>query len=205
MLALETSTEACSAALYYQDTLYTRDIVAPRQHASLILNMCQELLSEAGIVPSQLFAVAFGCGPGSFTGVRIAAAAAQGIAAGQNLPVLPVSSLQALAQTTYSKTNAQKVIAGIDARMNEVYLGKFILENNIMTLIETEILISVEKAAEIRSQHQDWHCAGSAFEKSNMTFPLASAIMPIALHDWQANKFVSAEKAFPVYLRNKVT
>jgi tRNA threonylcarbamoyladenosine biosynthesis protein TsaB len=203
ILAVETATEACSAALYHDGKIASRFTVAPRQHAALILTQCDELLREMNILSSQLSAVAFGCGPGSFTGVRIAAAVAQGIAIAHDLPVISVSSLQALAQAAFLELGKEKVIAGMDARMQEIYTGRFIVQDNIMQLIDQEVVISPEKL-KAPDVSEDWFYAGFAFQQENIIFPSAGAVIAIALQHWQENKIILPEKALPVYLRNKV-
>lgn len=124
ILAFETATEACSVALWLDGELRERHAIAPRQHAQLALLWADSLLAEAGIARSALDAIAVGRGPGAFTGVRLAIATAQGIALALDLPVLPVSTLAALAQGAPANS-AQPIIAAIDARMGEVYLGTF--------------------------------------------------------------------------------
>ena len=98
ILAIDTATEACSAALHSNGMTTTKYEVAPRKHAELILTMVDELLSESGLLLTQLDALAFGCGPGAFTGIRIATGIVQGLAMSADLPVVPVSTLAALAQ-----------------------------------------------------------------------------------------------------------
>lgn len=211
ILAVETATEACSAALYHRGKILSRYIIAPQRHVSLILPMCNELLREAKLSPAELSAVAFGQGPGSFTGVRIAAAVTQGIAVAHDLPVIAVSSLQALAQAAFIKCGTENIIAGMDARMGEVYLGKFILEQSlkIMHLIDKEIMISVEEVKNLKSKLElesksNWFYAGSAFQTESIFFPSAEAIIPIALYYWHENKILAPERALPVYLRNNI-
>lgn len=124
ILAFETATEACSVALWLDGELHERHAIAPRQHAQLVLVWADALLAEAGIARSALDAIAVGRGPGAFTGVRLAIATAQGIALALDLPVLPVSTLAVLAQGA-PISNDRPIIAAIDARMGEVYLGTF--------------------------------------------------------------------------------
>lgn len=199
ILGIETSTEACSAALYCNGEVTFRYKVAPREHAALILTMCDELLKEADVVPSKLSAVAFGRGPGSFTGVRIAACVAQGIAIAHDVGVLPVSTLKILAQTAYLKLKAKKVLAGIDARMNEIYFGAFSLREESMVPTDNEVVAPREKLA--IPSGEEWVSVGSAFQKTEILYPSAEALIPLALK----NKPVAPEWAQPVYLRDNVT
>lgn len=122
ILAIETATEACSAALLCDDDVVERYEVAPRKHNELILPMCESVLAECSISLKQLDAIAFGCGPGAFTGVRIAAGVTQGIAYAHDLPVALVSTLANLAQQAMvADVGRECVLPAIDARMNEIY------------------------------------------------------------------------------------
>ena len=121
ILAIETSSAACSAALSVDGEVVERDALAPRQHAALILPMIESLLAESGCAVGELDAIAFGRGPGSFTGVRIAASIVQGIAFAADLPVIPVSTLAALAFGAMRESSVPRVIAALDARREEVY------------------------------------------------------------------------------------
>ncbi|GAB4353090.1 MAG: hypothetical protein Kow0060_03270 [Methylohalobius crimeensis] len=123
ILAIETATEACSAALYLDGVVEERFQVAPRRHTHLILPMAEALLAEAGLTLSALDGLAFGRGPGSFTGLRIAAGVIQGLAFGADLPVVPVSTLAALAWQVFDEGAADCALAALDARMGEVYWG----------------------------------------------------------------------------------
>lgn len=132
LLALETATEHCSVALLRSAVdgsheVLVRRLHAPRQQTELILPMIDEVLAESGLRLNQLDGLAYSRGPGAFTGVRIAAAVAQGLALGADLGVVPVSSLQALAQGAWRATGAEAVLASFDARMQEVYAGAFLL------------------------------------------------------------------------------
>ena len=147
ILAIDTSTEACSCALGNAQSSIFRYTDVPRKHAEKVLPMVDELMSEAGINRTQLSAIAFGRGPGAFTGLRIAASAVQGLAFALDLPVVPISSLQALAQRAYREFSDQltfnKVIAAIDARMGEIYWGTFSVgDQQLMLPIDTEHLTS---------------------------------------------------------------
>lgn len=124
VLAFETATEVCSVALWLDGELHERHAIAPRQHAQLVLVWADALLAEAGIARGALDAIAVGRGPGAFTGVRLAIATAQGIALALDRPVLPVSTLAVLAQGAPIGSD-RAIIAAIDARMGEVYLGMF--------------------------------------------------------------------------------
>src|SRR5437762_3413401 len=123
ILAIETSTDACSVALYTPKQTYSLFEVQPQAHAQLLLGMVDNVRRQAGIELKELSAFAFGRGPGSFTGVRIAASVVQGLAFGVNKPIIPVSSLQALAQQAYNKSKSPNIIAMLDARMHEIYCG----------------------------------------------------------------------------------
>ncbi len=125
VLAIETATEACSAALLLEDELIERFEVAPRRHTGLILPMVEGLLAEAGLKIKELDALAFGRGPGAFTGVRIAAGVVQGLALGAGLSVVPVSTLAALALEALDELKKDYALVALDARMGEVYWGVY--------------------------------------------------------------------------------
>jgi tRNA threonylcarbamoyladenosine biosynthesis protein TsaB len=125
LLALDTATEACSAAVWVDGTVLERYELAPRRHAALILPMIEAVLAEANLSPLQLDAIAFGRGPGAFTGVRIAVGIAQGIAFAADLPVIPISTLAALALGAAQETGYSRIAAALDARMGEVYWGVY--------------------------------------------------------------------------------
>ena len=120
LLAIETATDACSCALDIDGESRWRYQLAPRQHAELLLPMVSELLDEAAVAMRDLDGVAFGRGPGSFTGVRIAASVVQGLAFGADLPVAGVSSLRALAEGVRREYGEEAVLSAFDARMSEV-------------------------------------------------------------------------------------
>jgi len=215
ILAFDTSTEACSCALYIDGEIEERSVIAPRKHAALILTMIDELLSAAGLKASQLDLLAFGRGPGNFTGLRIACGVAQGIAFGVDIPVAPISSLATLAQAAQSKN----VLAVIDARMAEIYYGFYLIDNQgIMRCNGPEIVcapdnITVPNAGQWFGVGTGWATYGEQLSRllgerlqnyEADKYPQARAMMPLALTAFKDGQLVSAENALPVYLRNKV-
>lgn len=220
LLTLDTSTEACSCALYLDGEILERSVIAPRQHTSLILPMIDELLTEADLKPTQLDGLAFGRGPGSFTGLRIACGVAQGIAFAADIAVAPISCLAALAQAAYLEKQADKVLAVIDARMKEVYVGYYLIdkEKEIMRIVNEERVCTSEQVNLPNSG--GWYGVGSGwnnyadqliaklgevvFDYQGDRYPQARAMVPLALVAFQAGQVVSAEEALPVYLRNQV-
>jgi len=134
ILAIETATEACSAALAIGKKITTRFTLAPREHTKLILTMMDEVLEEADVKLTQVDAIAFSRGPGAFTGVRIAAAVAHGVALSMDKKILPISTLAAIAQQMQQEQGAEHCLAAIDARMGEVYWGRYSVEKGFMTL-----------------------------------------------------------------------
>jgi tRNA threonylcarbamoyladenosine biosynthesis protein TsaB len=216
LLAIDTATEACSAALWLQGEVLCRYQVAPRGHTDLILPMVSELLADAGITLGQLDGLAFGRGPGSFTGVRITLGIAQGLAFGADLPLLGVSNLQALAQGAHRQSGCERALAAIDARMGEVYVGGFRLHQGVMVVEEEEQVLA--PADYLACTPSSWEQgAGSGFVTypelaarvgqrcEAVPFPEARDMLPRALQALQAGEGVAAADARPVYLRDKVT
>src|SRR3990167_5173497 len=203
ILSFDTATDACSAALLVGDNVFSRFEIAPRQHAKLLLPMIQDLLQEAKINLSDIDVIAFGCGPGSFMGVRLATGIAQGLAFGLQIPVIPVSTLQVIAQTAYEKTRAQKIVAGWDARMHEIYWGFYVCDDNgLMQAQQEDALCTLEKI-----DKDAFSAVGSAFAGnifSDDTYPDAKAMLAIALSKYLRNEIVSPENAHPHYLRHHV-
>lgn len=148
-LALDASTEACSVALQVNGKTFSRYELCPQSHSLHLLPMIDAVLHEAGIKLAELDGLIFGQGPGSFTGVRIGVGVAQGLAFSASLPVVGVSSLQAMAQLAYIKHGKKQVLAAIDARMSEVYNGYFVLdEHNVMQAQQDESVTPPEQLKE---------------------------------------------------------
>ncbi|WP_198341881.1 tRNA (adenosine(37)-N6)-threonylcarbamoyltransferase complex dimerization subunit type 1 TsaB [Oceanisphaera avium] len=217
ILAIDTATEACSAALCQQGEVLTRYSIAPRGHTDLILPMVAQLLADAELTLAQLDAIAFAQGPGSFTGVRITLGVAQGLAYGADLALLGVSNLQALAQGAYRVSGAETVLSAIDARMSEIYIGGFVVKGDVMQSTDQEQVSTPNDWLE-HSGTSSWAVGvGSGFvtypalkEKvasvcEALPYPEAQDLLPQALQHWQQGKGVSAALAQPVYLRDKVT
>ena len=158
LLAFETATEACSVAVHVDGEVRERFEIAPRRHAELALPWADALLAEAGIARAQLDAIAVGRGPGAFTGVRLAIAIAQGIALALDRPVVAVSTLAALAM----RAGGERRIAAIDARLGEVYLGRFALQpdGGLRALGEEAV---VAPSAATLPDGDGWHGAGTGF------------------------------------------
>ncbi len=220
ILAIETSTQACSAALLCRGEIQQRYQVAPRGHGDLILTMIDELMAEAGLSPSQLSAVAFGRGPGAFTGVRIATSVAQGIAFGADLPVVPVSSLAALAQAGFRHKGYQAILCAVDARMGEVYWGAYQIKQGVVSLLSDEIVCRPEFVPERLEVDVQWHGMGNGWQvyadslTDRFSLPIndddmawlarAEEVAVLAQHAVERGETVSAEQAIPVYLRDNV-
>lgn len=218
ILAIDTATEACSAALWQNGELLSRYQVAPRGHTDLILPMVAELLAEGELSLNQLDGLAFGRGPGSFTGVRITLGVAQGLAYGADLPLLGVSNLQALAQGAHRACGGERVLAAIDARMGEIYVGAYRLEQGVMVGTDEEQVLAPAQFLDSSADSDRWQLGvGSAFvtyaELINrvegrceaVPFPEARDLLPLALELWRGGLGVAAADARPVYLRDKVT
>lgn len=219
LIAIETSAEACSAALWSDGAVIERFELAPRGHSALILPMLDEVLAEGGVSRSSLDAVAFGRGPGSFTGVRIAAGVIQGIAYGLDLPVVPVSSLAVLAQGVMRETGARQVLAAFDARMSEVYWAACRMgDDGLMAIQGGEVLCA--PAGIPVPGNGGWCGAGSGWGtyESELAAALGDKVEGwdpnaqchaadaaiIAARRFADGRAVAADQALPVYLRDKV-
>lgn len=219
LLSLETSTEACSAALYLDGETQERFQIAPQQHNKLILPMIESLLSEAGLKLQDMDALAFGRGPGSFTGVRIAAGVVQGLAFGADLAIAPVSTLAAMAQEAFAEMPDGFAFPCIDARMGEVYWGVYRRDaEGFAELVGAE---AVTDAGEVLFPEEAvGHGIGSGWGTYETVlteklgglfagilldrFPRAAFIARLGAEVFRRGGCVSAENAQPVYLRDKV-
>lgn len=214
ILALETSTEYCSVALWQDGNISSRSELAGQRHSEMLIAMLDEVLREADIRLAQLDGIAFGAGPGSFTGVRIACGVAQGLALGADLPVAGVCTLQALAQAS----GHDKVIAALDARMNEIYHAVYEKQGEEWTVVCAPNLCLPQQAGQIEGS--GWFGAGSGFAAHGAALqeryagqlagsdvqliPNAVAIAQLAVLQFSAGRGGDAAQAMPLYLRDKV-
>ena len=220
-LAMDTSTEGCSVALSGSNEVYANFIVSRREHTQRILPMVDGLLQEANVSLNEVSALVYGRGPGSFTGVRIGIGIAQGLAFGAELPMIGVSTLQAMAQQAYVQQGATRVLAAIDARMGEVYWGEYQLnDQQLMVLIGEEQVLPPAAVLELYADKLDqtmiavgtgWQAYPELNQAFNLTdevavlFPHSEFMLPQALAQFLNGQWVAADKATPVYLRDKVT
>ena len=217
VLALDTSTEACSAALLADGELRMRFEVTERSHADLILPMVDALLAEAGLALRDLDGLAFGRGPGGFTGLRIAAGVVQGLALGAGLRVAPVSSLAAVAEQVAAGTSDGVLVCN-DARMGEIYWGVYrAAANRGMEALAPE-RVSAPDCVTVEP-HLAAHLAGNALQRHpglrnrlvraglrfhDGIYPRADAVARLGALELAAGRGVAADQALPVYVRDEV-
>jgi tRNA threonylcarbamoyladenosine biosynthesis protein TsaB len=225
ILAIDTATENCSAALLINGQLTVREELLKRGHAERILPMVEELLRTADVALRALSAVAFGCGPGAFTGVRLAASVTQGLAFGADLPVVPISDLRALAQRVLDDESlAERVLVCNDARMHEVYSGSFARGAAGLAVAVDEERLSRPDAVPLPKHWSGasgsaLFAAGSGFaaypelraavgsvvrDIREGLWPRAAEIARLAVSEVEAGRALTAAEALPVYLRDNV-
>lgn len=220
ILALDTSTDACSVALALDGDVHQDFRVIPRQHTKQLLPMVQDMLQAHGVQVADLDAIAVGRGPGSFAGIRIATGAAQGLAFAAELPMLPVSTLAAMALSIHRATGAEQIVTALDARMDEIYCCAYRIENGLPERLMPETVCApgaLELPAGI--EIESWTVGGSgwcylssmsdAVQQSvqvveDAVYPAAAEIVTLARHDWDAGNTIAPEDALPVYLRDEV-
>jgi len=214
ILALETSTEYCSVALWQDGVVTEHCELVGQKHSEVLIEMLDILLREAGVKLAQLDGIAFGMGPGSFTGARIACGVAQGLALGAGLPVVGVCTLQALAQAS----GHDKVIAALDARMGEVYHATYEKRDGEWVTVCEPSLCLPQAVPQVAGSA--WFGAGNGFAVHHavlnecyagqlagsdaQAMPQASAITVLAASRFAAGQGVDAAQAMPLYLRDKV-
>jgi len=218
ILALDTCTESCSAALLYKGKLFERVEMTQRGHSDLILGMMDELFKQAKTTISVIDAVAFGRGPGSFTGVRVGVGVAQGIAFARDIPVIPISTLRAVAQDAADKLDIDHIAVAMDARMGEIYCASYQRKNGIVELIGSERVCPPEQFKP--NTEQQWVGVGTGWGEYDTVlrdnfadnladvavkhYPTASVMITLANLEVKAGRLLPAEQALPVYLRDNV-
>jgi tRNA threonylcarbamoyladenosine biosynthesis protein TsaB len=223
LLAIDTSTEACSVALYDGVRLCEHAVDAPREHVQRILPMIDAVLAENTCTLRDMDAIAFARGPGSFTGLRICLGIVQGLAYGANLPVLPVSTLAAIAQTLVDSrgiNSGDYICSAIDARMDEIYCGWFCVGDDGLVKAASDEIVCKPEAMPLIDIPATQRCYGagtgwrygerlpreqiSRAEIDADVLPRASAVARLALIEWNNGVRLTANEAQPVYLRNEV-
>lgn len=218
LLVLDASCGYCSVSLIRDEQAFHLTELQPRRHAQRLLPMVDEILSANAVPRSQLDGIAFGCGPGSFTGIRIAISVAQGIALGLDLPVYGFSSLQIVAQQALGRTRADRVMAIMDAHMGEVFWGEFlrsgdlalpcgiervgspVICHEILTLFSGAIVgngIAVAGVLATVPESGKQDIVGDCE-------PLAEFAVPVVRRAWEQGEFAGADQCSPVYLRDSV-
>lgn len=223
ILAIDSSNTTCSLALYNEGVIYTQENHEQRQHAKCLLPMLEHLMQESNLNQKDLNAVAFSRGPGSFTGLRISAAFTQGIAYGLSIPIIAISSLQALAQQLTNINAEFTIVASIDARMQEVYYGFFTIKNGIAVPVSQEKCAVREKMySDIKMYFQEnkntsMIALGDGWPQMKDAFPddirnliheyhpqvtcRAREVITIAVKEFNDGNIAPAEAALPNYLR----
>lgn len=219
IIALETTTEACSAALNIDGRVIERYRMAPREHNRIILPMIRELLDEAGLALREIDAIAFGRGPGSFTGVRIAAGVAQGLALSRELPLIPISTLAALSLEALEENPDATALAAIDARIGEVYFGSFRVKmGDVLEPIDPEVVILPDMVRTSSSGDRIGTGSGWMSYRNELAaalgqpdimilvdrYPKASSIVRLAAPEFRMGHLMDPAAIEPVYLRNEV-
>jgi len=222
ILALDTCTESCSAALLYKGEVFECIEMTQRGHSELILGMMDNVFSQAGVSISAVDALAFGRGPGSFTGVRVAVGVAQGIAFARDIPVIPISSLAAVAQGAADELDIDHLAVAMDARMGEIYCASYRRENGLVKLVDHERVCPPQDFSAASGLYSSllWSGIGTGWREydailrecfinhlaqvSTEHYPRGRAIIKLAKVEAEAGRLLPAEQAVPVYLRNNV-
>ncbi|MBW6390851.1 tRNA (adenosine(37)-N6)-threonylcarbamoyltransferase complex dimerization subunit type 1 TsaB [Billgrantia antri] len=225
LLALDASSSACSAALLIQrgggePRLVSRFALTPREHTRRLLPMVDEVLAEAGVTVAELDAVSYGRGPGSFTGLRIAAGTAQGLAYGLDLPLLGVSTLEALALAAHRRHGVEYVVTAMDARMGEIYVAAWRCHDGAVEALREEAVMPPQRLQlPEMAERVGWYGIGSGWSlwekmptevQSSVTQrdveaePAAEEMVLLAARDHAQGIRPAAHESQPIYLRDQV-
>lgn len=224
LLALDTSSIACSVALRMESDVFERHAVLPREHTRLLIPMIEEVLNEAGTNLRALDAVVLGNGPGSFIGLRIAASVAQGLCYGTGLKMVPISSLAAVANESLQVSSADHVVVAEDAHMNEVYLACFRRGGDGLPLPEMDAFLQpIERIAPLATRQDAgpsrWHAAGAGWERYpellaknedllagviDVSVPRARYLLDLGQQSFLEGRAIDPEALVPAYVRTRV-
>lgn len=219
LLALDTSSDACSVALAVGDRIADSHVVEPRKHMRILVPMIEDLLQKNDVSLSDLDAIVLGNGPGSFIGMRIGASVAQGIAFGSGLKIVPVSSLAAIAAEVFAEQDASCVLVAQDARMGEVYLARFLRDAEGLPYAEGDVRLHkagqpIPHVGEARAvaAGAGWHRypelqsvnASALSAVADCRYPKARFLMACGIRDWDAGRAIAADEVSPEYVRLKV-
>lgn len=217
LLAFDTSSSAYSLALLNDNEVKVIHEVAPMQQSRLLLPAIEKLLQESSVALNQLDAIAFGCGPGSFTGIRIAASTAQALGYAAKLPLISLSSLAILAQTAFMQKNVTHSLVALDARMEQIYWAEYVITSHgLATLIHHEQICAPQNII-TSSNHHDWSGIGEGWQRYQTQLisalgshpqsiysdliPHANAMIPLARAKFEQKEWVTPENAVPIYLK----
>ncbi len=222
ILAIDTATEACSVALYIDGDISERHEITPRQHSQRLFSMLRELLPTGKLREQGVDVIAYGCGPGSFTGLRIAASAAQGLAFANELPAVAVSTLASQAQSALRQalvTSDDSVLSVIDARINEVYAATYSFQQGLAHTSSGAVACAPsavflpEGCAQAHGVGSGCQFLGDMPESVQAALvsnhpdlvPSARDMIPLALQQWEQGKTLSAQDVQPVYVRDEIS
>ena len=219
VLALDTSSDACSVALQIDDRVEDNHKELPREHTRLLMPMIESLMRDHEVALQDLDTIVLGNGPGSFIGMRIGAAVAQGMAFGAGLELVPVSSLAAVAAEAMQSMAAKRVLVAQDARMGEVYLAAFAADNLGNPVADGEVVLHKASDAIDAWADSDTIAAGAGWERcpelgkaarasgldvADIHFPKARFLLPGGLRDWESGNAIAPEALEPAYIRTQV-
>ena len=218
LLALDTSSAACSVSLQIEHQEYSAHLVKPKSHTNILLPTIQRLLEDAGAIINDLDAIILGVGPGSFVGTRIAAAVAQGIAFAGEINLIPISSMEAIAYEAIQKNNLENIIVAQDARMDEIFIGKYQLDNqkNLKTSTPIQLKSKFDKiidndleiAVTGNASNSYLEALNGQFKirpiKENIIYPNASFLLKLGKKYYSDDLSIKPEELVIDYIRNKV-
>lgn len=212
LLAFDSSTHACTVALQVDHAIQSFHVIAPMQQTKLLLPKIEEILKSVNLQVRDLDAIVYGCGPGSFTGIRLAASVAQGLAFAADLPIIPISSLAATAQAAYIEHGWRNLLVAQDARMNAVYWGVYQINQAGLAELQGTEHATAPEDVKIACK-SDWQGLGDAWEKNGEKMgytpqsikseqvPTAEALLQLGKLAFEQQRWVSAKDALPLYLR----